>query len=51
MNKERIFTITPSKLNVDDLYDYMIHNLSFDDVLSLYIRIRNKISGGYKNEK
>ena len=46
MYKEVCYTITPSQLNIDKLYDYMINNLTFEQVLSLYIKLRIKISTG-----
>ena len=44
MYKEVCYTIIPSQLNIDKLYDYMINNLTFEQVLSLYIKLRIKIS-------
>lgn len=46
MPKEIYYTITPSKLDIDEFYDYMINNLTFEQVLSLYIKLRIKISTG-----
>jgi len=46
MPKEYLYTIIPSKQNIDELYDYMINNLTFEQVLSLYIKLRIKISTG-----
>lgn len=40
------YMITPSKVNANDLFYYITHELSFDKVLSLYIMLRNAISTG-----
>ena len=44
MEDEIKYTITPSNVDIEDLYNYLIKNLLFDDVLFLYIKLRNKIS-------
>ena len=46
MPKEIYYTIIPSKLDINELYDYMINNMTFEQVLSLYIKLRIKISTG-----
>lgn len=43
---EMTYTIVPSKVNAEDLFNYITHELSFDKVLSLYILLRNAISTG-----
>lgn len=40
------YTIIPSKVNAEDLFYYITHELSFDKVLSLYILLRTAISTG-----
>lgn len=40
---ETIYTIIPSEVNVDILFSYITHELSFDKVLDLYILLRNAI--------
>ena len=44
--RELQYMITPSELDIKKLYDYLIYNVSFDKVLSLYILLRNAISTG-----
>ena len=39
MNKETIFTITPSELNVEHLYEYLIHNCNYFDVVMLALML------------
>ena len=43
---EITYTIIPSKINAEDLFNYITHELSFDKVLSLYILLRTAISTG-----
>ena len=43
---ETTYTIIPSKVNEEDLFYYITHELSFDKVLGLYILLRNAISTG-----
>lgn len=44
MNKEELcFTITPSAFDEKAFYNYIIHNLSFGQVLNLYIELRHDI--------
>ena len=43
---ETIYTIIPSKVNEEDLFYYITHELSFDKVLGLYILLRTAISTG-----
>ena len=46
---ELLYTIIPSQVKVDVLYNYIIHELSFDKVLDLYILLGNSINiGGNK---
>lgn len=40
------YQIVPSELNVEDLFEYMTKNVSFEKVLSLYILLRTAISTG-----
>lgn len=40
------YYIDPRILDIYSLYNYLIHNISFDKVLSLYILLRNDISTG-----
>ena len=51
MKNEISFTITPSNLDIEHFYNYLINNLSFEQVLSLYIMLRIKISTGKDMEK
>ena len=44
--KEIQYTIVPSEVNVEDLFYYITHELSFKKVLSLYIKLRTAISTG-----
>ncbi len=44
------YIIDPSEVDIDSLYNYLIRNLSFDDVLLLYIKLRIKISTGSDKE-
>lgn len=44
--RETTYTIIPSKVNEEDLFYYITHELSFDKVLGLYILLRNAISTG-----
>lgn len=46
LRKETLYTIVPSKVNVEDLFYYITRELSFDKVLKLYILLRNAISTG-----
>ena len=43
---ELSYTIIPSQVNVDVLFNYIIHELSFDKVLDLYILLRKSINIG-----
>lgn len=43
---EITYTIVPSEVNEEDLFNYITHELSFDKVLSLYILLRTAISTG-----
>ena len=43
---ETTYTIIPSKVNEEDLFYYITHELSFDKVLGLYILLRTAISTG-----
>ena len=43
---ELLYTIIPSKVNVDVLHNYIIHELPFDKVLDLYILLRKSINIG-----
>lgn len=44
--KEITYEIVPSEVNVEDLFNYISHELSFEKVLSLYIMLRTAISTG-----
>lgn len=44
--KEITYEIVPSEVKVEDLFNYITHELSFEKVLSLYIMLRNAISTG-----
>ncbi len=46
IKNELRYEIVPSELNVDDLFEYMVHYVSFEKVLSLYILLRTAISTG-----
>lgn len=46
IKNELRYEIVPSELNVDDLFEYMVHYVSFEKVLSLYILLRTSISTG-----
>ena len=46
IKRELHYMITPSKLDVKELFNYLSHEVSFDKVLSLYILLRNAISTG-----
>lgn len=43
---EITYTIVPSKVNEEDLFYFITHELSFDKVLGLYILLRTAISTG-----
>ena len=43
---EITYTIVPSKVNEEDLFCFITHELSFDKVLGLYILLRTAISTG-----
>jgi len=40
------YQIVPSELDVENLFEYMTKNISFEKVLSLYILLRTAISTG-----
>lgn len=40
------YIIDSDDLDIDSLYSYLINNITFNDLLSLYIKLRNKISTG-----
>lgn len=44
--KETTYKIVPSEVEVENLFYYITHELSFEKVLSLYILLRNAISTG-----
>ena len=46
MSEELKYMIVPSELNVEDLFDFLTHQVSFDKVLDLYIKLRVAISTG-----
>lgn len=58
MNTETNFIITPSKMNIktiDDLIDYMGDNLSFNQVIAIYTKLKSLmdkivLQGGEKDE-
>lgn len=43
MESEIKFRIIPSEVNINDLYDYITSNLSFDKVVKLYKLLKFKI--------
>jgi len=45
-NIETTYTIIPSKVKVEDLFYYLTHEVSFEKILSLYIKLRVAISTG-----
>lgn len=44
--KEITYTIVPSEVKAEDLFNYITHEVSFEKVLSLYILLRTAISTG-----
>lgn len=41
MNKETTFIITPSELDVEHLYDFLIHNCKYFDVVMLALMLNS----------
>lgn len=41
MNEEIRFEIRPSKLNVNDLYEFLIHNCKYFDVVMLALMLNS----------
>ena len=41
--EENQFMITPSEVNIEHLYEFLINNLSFKNVLELYLLLKDKI--------
>lgn len=45
------YIIKPEDIDVPSLYQYLISNLTFDEVVNLYIMLRDKLMGCYKENK
>lgn len=44
MSKEELaFKITPSEVNIEDLYDFITANVPFDKVIELYKLLKHKM--------
>lgn len=39
MNDESIYTIVPSGLNINDLYEFLIHNCKYFDIIMLALML------------